>query len=106
MKALRDGQFFVTTGEIHIRNYVVEGTGAKRTIVADVDWTFPPEFVEVVWGDGQKTERQVVRAVDQAPMSTQHFAIPFDATGKKWVRFAAWDSAVNGAFVQPIWLDR
>ena len=26
----------------------------------------------------------------------------FDATGKKWVRFAAWDSAGNGAMVQPI----
>jgi hypothetical protein len=26
----------------------------------------------------------------------------FDTTGKKWVRFAAWDSASNGALVQPI----
>ena len=26
----------------------------------------------------------------------------FDATGKKWVRFAAWDVAGNGALVQPI----
>jgi len=31
-----------------------------------------------------------------------HFEIPFDATGKKWVRFAAWDTASNGAMVQPI----
>jgi len=27
-----------------------------------------------------------------------------DLTGKKWVRFAAWDSAVNGAFTQPVHL--
>jgi len=40
-------------------NYAVEGTGNRRTIVADVDWTFPLEFVEVVWGDGQKTDRQI-----------------------------------------------
>ena len=33
---------------------------------------------------------------------TKEFKIPFDATGKKWVRFAVWDSAGNGAFVQPI----
>ena len=28
--------------------------------------------------------------------------IPFNAAGKKWVRFAAWDVATNGAFVQPV----
>ncbi len=31
-----------------------------------------------------------------------YFEIPFDATGKKWVRFAAWDVAGNGAMVQPV----
>jgi MFS family permease len=28
----------------------------------------------------------------------------FDASGKKWVRFAAWDSAGNGALTQPVHL--
>ncbi len=32
------------------------------------------------------------------------FSIPFDATGRAWVRFGTWDSAGNGAFVQPVWL--
>ena len=54
LKALRDGNFFVTTGEILIPHFAVEGTGNKRTITADVNWTFPLEFVEVVWGDGKK----------------------------------------------------
>jgi hypothetical protein len=35
-------------------------------------------------------------------MGTRHFEIPFNAAGKKWVRFAAWDSAGNGAMAQPI----
>jgi hypothetical protein len=78
----------------------------QRTIVADVDWAFPWEFVEVVWGDGKTVDRQIIRATDLAPMGSKHFSIPFDATGKKWVRFAVWDSAVNGAFVQPVWLQR
>lgn len=103
--ALSDGDFFVTTGEIFIRNFAVEGSGAQRTVVADVDWTFPLEFVEVVWGDGESIDRQVIRATDLDPNSSKRFAIPFDATGKKWVRFAVWDSAVNGAFVQPVWLE-
>ena len=68
--------------------------------------SIPLEFVEVVWGDGQKIDRQIIRATDVTPVGTKHFSIPFDATGKKWVRFAAWDSAVDGAFVQPIWLHR
>jgi hypothetical protein len=104
LKSLRDGNFFVTTGEILIKQYAVEGTGNQRTIAADVEWTFPLEFVEVVWGDGKKIDRQIIRATDLAPFSTKKFSIPFDATAKAWVRFAVWDSAGNGAFVQPVWL--
>jgi hypothetical protein len=106
LNTLRDGKFFVTTGEIYIRNYAVKGSDAKRTVEADVDWTFPLEFVEVVTGDGQTVDRQVIRATDLAANGTKHFSIPFDATGKKWVRFAVWDSAVNGALAEPQWLHR
>ena len=104
LKSLRDGNFFVTTGEILIRNYAVTGNGNQRTVTADVDWTFPLNFVEVVWGDGEKVDRQVLSATDLAPFGTKRFAIRFDAAGKAWVRFAVWDSAGNGAFVQPTWL--
>jgi hypothetical protein len=104
LKALRDGRFFVTTGEILIRSYGVEGTGDTRTISADVEWTFPLSFVEVVWGDGHTIDRQVISATDLPAFGTRHFALPFNAKGKAWVRFAVWDSAGNGAFVQPIWL--
>lgn len=100
--ALRLGQYFVSSGEVLIPNYAVQGTGAKRTIVADVEWTFPLEFVEVVWGDGEKTDRQIIPATELPAFGSKRFEIPFDARGKKWVRFAAWDSAGNGALVQPI----
>ena len=30
-----------STGEILVRHFSVEGTGSARTVVADVDWTFP-----------------------------------------------------------------
>jgi hypothetical protein len=104
LKSLRDGSFFVTTGEILIRNFAVTGHGNQRTVTADVDWTFPLNFVEVVWGDAKKVDRQVMSATELAPFGTKRFAIPFDALGKAWVRFAVWDSAGNGAFVQPMWL--
>ena len=104
MQAMRAGDFFVTSGEVLIRGFALEGAGAKRTVAAEVQWTFPPEFVEVVWGDGQATGRQVVSATDRAPFSSGRFRIPVDTAGKKWVRFAAWDSAGNGAFTQPVHL--
>ena len=44
----------------------------------------------------------VVPATDQPPFGSHRFRIPFDASGKKWVRFSAWDSAGNGAFTQPV----
>jgi hypothetical protein len=87
-----------------IKGYQVDGTGDQRTIVADVEWTFPLSFAEVVWGDGKKVDRQVIPATDLPPFGSKHFAVPFDANGRSWVRFAVWDSAGNGAFVQPVWL--
>jgi hypothetical protein len=105
IEAMKRGDFFVTSGEVLIPSYAVQGGGARRTIVADVEWTFPLEFVEVVWGDGQQTDRTIVPATELGPFGKKRFEIPFDATGKKWVRFAAWDSAGNGALVQPVKLE-
>ena len=105
IKTIERGDFFVSTGEVLIPSYRVQGTGAQRKIVADVEWTFPLDFVEVVWGDGQKTDRQVVSTTETASFGTRHFEIPFDTAGKKWVRFAAWDIAGNGALEQPIKLN-
>ncbi len=105
LRSIRNGDFWVTTGEILITDYKVEGAGNKRTVQASVEWTYPLEFVEVVWGDGKRVDRTIVRATDVLACSSGKFTIPFDATGKSWVRLAVWDSAGNGAFVQPIWLN-
>jgi len=105
LNAMRSGNLFVTTGEILINSFAVEGTGDKRTINADVSWTFPLEFVEVVWGDGKKIDRQIIPATDLPAFGSKRFSIPFDATGKAWVRFAVWDSAGDPGFVNAVWLN-
>jgi hypothetical protein len=105
LRALRDGTFFVSTGEILIKNYALAGTGSRRTITADAEWTFPLAFMEIVSGDGKTVTKQVISATDTLAFGTRKLSIPFDATGKKWVRFAIWDVAGNGAFTQPRWLD-
>jgi hypothetical protein len=104
LQSIRNGDFWISTGEILIKNYAVQGSGAKRTIAAAIEYTYPLEFVEVVVGDGKKVDTQVVRATDTGSHGTKKISIPLDATGKAWVRFAVWDSAGNGAFTQPTWL--
>jgi len=105
IQALMRGDSFVTSGEVLMPKFSVTGSGTRRTIVADVEWTFPLNFVEVISGDGTSSNRQVISATDLAPMGSRHFEIPFEAGGKKWVRFAAWDVAGNGAMSQPVKLN-
>ena len=101
-EAMRRGEYFVSTGEVLLPSFAVEGRGNSRTLVAEVEWTFPLEFVEVVWGDGKSTGRQVLPTTELGSFGRKTFRVRFDADGKKWVRFAAWDSAGNGAFTQPV----
>ena len=101
VEGIRAGNFFGTTGEILFHNWGMEGSGANATYSATIEYTFPLEFAELVWSDGAKVDRKIINLTDTTPFGTKSFTIPFDARGKKWVRFAVWDSAGNGAWVQP-----
>jgi hypothetical protein len=98
---LMGGDYFVTSGEVLIPSHRYQGTGADRTLTADVQWTFPLDFVEIVTGDGEKITTKIVATTDLPPFGTRRFTIPFNGEGQKWVRFAAWDSAGNGALTMP-----
>jgi hypothetical protein len=100
LQSMRNGDFFVTSGEVLLKRFAVE----KTAVVADLEWTFPLDFVELVWGDGDKVDRKIIPATGDAPFGTRSFRIPFDPAGKKWIRFAAWDSAGNGALSEPVHL--
>ena len=101
-EAMRRGDFFVSTGEVLIPEIEVQGHEERKTVVAQVEWTFPLEFVEIVWGDGENIGRRVQPTTDLEAFGSKQFRLELDASGKKWVRFAAWDSAGNGAFTQPV----
>ena len=100
--ALERGDYFVTSGEVLIPSHRYEGSGADMRLVAEVSWTFPLDFVEVVFGDGERTMSRRMSATDLPAFGRETFTIPFDATGAVWVRFAAWDSAGNGAMTMPV----
>lgn len=104
LDALRAGNYFVTSGEVLLNRWALSGSGAKRTYSVEAEWTFPPEFAELVWSDGKTVSRREIDLRDMPPFAKHTFDLPFDAQGKKWVRFAIWDSAGNGAFTQPVHL--
>jgi hypothetical protein len=102
VEGIHEGNFFGTTGEILFHDWAIEGSGEKSVYTANIEYTFPLDFAELVWSDGSKIERQIINLTDTTPFGNKSFRIPFDAKGKKWVRFAVWDSAGNGAWLQPV----
>ena len=102
VEGIHQGNFFGTTGEILFHTWGIEGSGAKSTYTAKLEYTFPLDFAELVWSDGTKVDRQLIPLTDTTAFGTHTLRVPFDATGKKWVRLAVWDSAGNGAWLQPV----
>ena len=96
-QALLRGNFNVSTGEVLIHDCRV----TPGEVIAEIEWTFPLEFVEVIWGAPDGVKRKMVSAADLPPFGKKEFrlAIPKEA---RWARFAAWDCAMNGAFAQPV----
>ncbi len=114
LDALRNGRFFVSTGEVLLTEFKVGGKESGQTlrlaegkteVEAHIDWTFPPAFAEVIWGDGRQVQRQRIDLSDGTALSSRRLRIPVDLKGAKWVRLEAWDVAINGAFSQPVWIE-
>lgn len=115
LDVIKDGKFFVSTGEVLIPAFSINGKGAgqtlklnpsgKATVKMDLNWTFPLNFVEIISGDGEKTYRHRINLNHTEAFGKQSFTWPVDLANKKWVRVEAWDIAANGAFTQMIWLE-
>lgn len=115
LDTLRHGQFFTTTGEILIPQFSVAGkasgevissNGLKNAVVkAQLNWTFPLAFAEIISGDGKSIRRQHINLAGTESFGTRKLNLPADLTGQKWVRFEVWDIAANGAFTQPVWIE-
>jgi hypothetical protein len=102
VEGIHNGNFFGTTGEILFHDWKIEGSGANSVYTATFEYTFPLDFAEVVWSDGTTVDRKIVRLTDTTAFGMKTLRIPFDATGKKWVRLAVWDAAGDGAWLQPV----
>jgi hypothetical protein len=112
---LRNGRFFVSTGEVLLPRFTVGGQESGQTlrlgdktmalVEAELEWTFPPSFAEIIWGDGSKVQRQRVDLSDGEAFSGKKLQVAVDLRGAKWVRLESWDIAANGAFTQPVWVE-
>lgn len=113
LDSLRGGQFFTTTGEILIPKFSVAGKSSgqeipddsgEKALEADIEWTFPMSFANVVSGDGKQVFYQRIDLSDTDGFGSKKLQIPLNLKGRTWVRFEAWDIAGNGAFTQPVWI--
>jgi hypothetical protein len=115
VNAVRSGEFFTTTGEILIPKFTVAGKQSGEVIsrahhptaelVAELEWTFPLAFAEIISGNDQTVRRQRVDLTDTESFSQRTLRLPVDLKNQKWIRFEIWDVAANGAFTQPVWIE-
>jgi hypothetical protein len=104
LDVLRGGEFFVTTGEILASHARLEHSAATAPeLCAELTWTLPLAFAEVIAGDGTRTVRRRIDLSDTRAFGERAFraALPAEA-GLRWARLAVWDVAGNGVFTQPI----
>ncbi len=115
LDVMQKGKFFVSTGEVLIPTFNINGKGAGETLKIDqtgkvmvnmqLNWTFPLSFVEIVSGDGAKVYRNRINLNATQAFGKKDFSWPINLKGRKWVRVEAWDIATNGAFTQMVWLE-
>lgn len=114
LNALREGAFFISTGEVLMPNFSVGGKASGETLKLDssgqtnlkakLTWTFPMAFAEVISGDGKTVERLRIDLSETSAFGEHTLDLSVDLSDKTWVRFEAWDVAANGVISQPVWL--
>ncbi len=114
LEALSRGDYFISTGEVLLPKVEISNeqkqTGQsgqsdqQNQIVAraEVVWTFPLQFAEIVWSDGVETRRQLFQLETTRECGRATFEWQVSAAGWKWARLAVWDIAGNGAFINPV----
>ena len=115
LDAMQRGKFFVSTGEVLLPAFTVNGKGAgetltlpadgKATVALGIDWTFPLTFAEIISGDGKQVFRERIDLTNTLPFGKKQHSFATNLKNRKWVRVEVWDTAVNGAFTQQVWLE-
>ena len=103
LEAVARGDYFISMGEVLLPKVDVSTASPNAIVIsANVQWTFPLAFGEIVWSDGAKTFTQTFPLTETRPFGSDTFTWKTDAKDWKWARVAVWDVAGNGAFINPI----
>jgi hypothetical protein len=114
LDVMQKGQFFVSTGEVLLPSFTVNGKSSGETlntvsgkdkIKCRIDWTFPLNYAEVISGDGKQVFRKRIDLSETQSFGRRDFTFDVDLKGRKWVRLEVWDVAANGAFTQCVWIN-
>ncbi|KEO75631.1 CehA/McbA family metallohydrolase domain-containing protein [Anditalea andensis] len=115
LDAMEKGKFFVSTGEVLLPKFSVNGKKSGETVrLGDnalveicifIDWTFPLNFIEIIFGDGKDVHRKKLDLSETEAFGNKYYNFMIDLKDQKWVRAEVWDVAVNGAFTQTVWLE-
>ena len=114
LDVLREGKFFVSTGEVLLPAFSINGKTAGQSLNIDgagkglvktrIQWTYPLSYVEIISGDGNKVFREKFNLNQTQAFGNKEFVWNVNLLNRKWVRMEVWDVAANGAFTQMIWL--
>lgn len=114
LDVMKQGKFFVTTGEVLIPSFAVDGKksgetvtvkqNGKAEIALEASWTFPLNFAEIISGDGNKVYREKINLNNTKTFGSKKFFFNMNVRNRKWIRVEVWDAAANGAFTQQVWL--
>ena len=115
LDAMQQGKFFVSTGEVLLPTFTVNGKGSGEEIkinttgdaeiLVDADWTFPLNFAEIISGDGVNVFREKINLEETTAFGKKKFSFKTNIKNRKWIRLELWDVAANGAFTQQVWIE-
>jgi hypothetical protein len=97
---IKKGDLWLSTGEVLLHSHSI----TESQVVADVEWTFPLEFAEVIWNEGDKIKRHSISLAETREHGRKQFTFPINLSSATWARFEVWDIARNGAWTQTTWL--
>ncbi len=114
LSALSEGRFFSTTGEILIPEFKINGSGPGESVQLskdgsakvefEVNWTFPLSYAEIISGDGNKVFRDRINLDHTKAFGEHTFSKQVILKDRTWVRLEIWDTAINGAYSQTLWI--
>ena len=100
LDVIRNGDLWLSTGEILLLSHAI----TNDQVTADIEWTFPLEFAEVIWNEGPQIRREQISLLETKEHGRKQFTFPVDLSAATWARFEVWDIARNGAWSQTTWI--